>query len=166
MLVFLMKFEYVFFSSMFSCGVAVIQTVNVLEYFFFNRSLTLACCRWFNFYGFDEGEIPNFAEVIAQSGKLVPCTYMGRLLLSARAERLDKNAELLAAHSVAAAPYEDPRVIPLLLFADVYEVKQTPPPGLLKSLQRYSQRKGDLHSRTLAGVMLLRYKGLPVIRFL
>ena len=79
--------------------------------------------RWFNFYGFDVGEIPNFSEVIAQSGKLTPCTYMCRLLLSARAERLDKDAELLAAHSVAAAPYEDPRVIPILLFSDVYEVR-------------------------------------------
>ncbi|CDI81794.1 C2 domain-containing protein, putative [Eimeria acervulina] len=82
--------------------------------------------RWFNFYGFDVGEIPNFSEVIAQSGKLTPCTYMGRLLLSARAERLDKDAELLAAHSVAAAPYEDPRVIPILLFSDVYEVQGAP----------------------------------------
>ncbi|KAL8432549.1 hypothetical protein ACSSS7_004546 [Eimeria intestinalis] len=82
--------------------------------------------RWFNFYGFGEDEIPNFAEVFAQSGKLVPCTYMGRMLLSARAERLDKDAELLAAHSVASAPYEDPRVIPILLFADVYEVQGAP----------------------------------------
>lgn len=91
---------------------------------------------------------------------------MGRLLLSARAERLDKNAELLAAHSVAAAPYEDPRVIPLLLFADVYEVKQKPPPGLLSGLQRYLQRGDDRHSRTLPGVMLFRYKGLLVKKFM
>ncbi|CDJ42504.1 C2 domain-containing protein, putative [Eimeria tenella] len=82
--------------------------------------------RWFNFYGFDVGEIPNFSEVIAQSGKLIPCTYMGRLLLSARAERLNKDAELLAAHSVAAAPYEDPRLIPILIFSDVYEVQGAP----------------------------------------
>ena len=95
--------------------------------------------RWFNFYGFDEGEIPNFAEVIAESGKLVPCTYMGRLLLSARAERLDKDAELLAAHSVAAAPYEDPRVIPILLFADVYEVRYTTVPRSLAGWQGIMQ---------------------------
>lgn len=88
-----------------------------------SQRLCTAGCRWFNFYGFDVGEIPNFSEVIAQSGKLIPCTYMGRLLLSARAERLNKDAELLAAHSVAAAPYEDPRLIPILIFSDVYEVR-------------------------------------------
>lgn len=62
------------------------------------------------------------SEIAAESGKIVPCTYMGRLLLSARTERLPKDSELLAAHSVAAAPYEEPRIIPILLFADVYEV--------------------------------------------
>ncbi|OEH76777.1 c2 domain-containing protein [Cyclospora cayetanensis] len=82
--------------------------------------------RWFNFYGFDVGEIPNFSEIIAESGKITPCTYMGRLLLSARAERLSKDAELLAAHSIAAAPFEEPRVTPILLFADVYEVQGAP----------------------------------------
>lgn len=88
-------------------------------------SVVSAPIRWFNFYGFDEAEITNFTEVVAQSGKLVPCTYMGRMLLSARAERLNKDAELMAAHSVAAAPYEDPRVIPILVFADVYEVSDS-----------------------------------------
>ncbi|PFH33328.1 putative heat shock protein DNAJ pfj4 [Besnoitia besnoiti] len=82
--------------------------------------------RWFNLYGFDEGEVAQATQVAGQGGRLVANCYLGRLLLSARAERLSKEDDLMPAHTVAARPYETPPVIPLAILADVYEVQGAP----------------------------------------
>lgn len=80
------------------------------------------CCRWFNFYGFDDAEVSQATKVAGQGGRLVANAYLGRILLSARAERLTKEEDLMPGHTVAARPEESPPVLPIALLADVYEV--------------------------------------------
>nr|CEL66850.1 TPA: heat shock protein DNAJ pfj4, putative [Neospora caninum Liverpool] len=82
--------------------------------------------RWFNLYGFDDKEVAQATKVAGQGGRLVANCYLGRILLSARAERLTKEDDLMPAHTVAARPYETPPVIPLALLADIYEVQGAP----------------------------------------
>lgn len=54
--------------------------------------------RWFNFYGFDKTEIPSLSVFKHDAEEVPPANfYMGRMQISARAERLPSLDKLMPA---------------------------------------------------------------------
>lgn len=54
--------------------------------------------KWFNFYGFDKRVIPSLSAFKHDADEVPPANfYMGRVQISARAERLDKPESLMPA---------------------------------------------------------------------
>lgn len=54
--------------------------------------------KWYNFYGFDKTEIPSLSVFKHDAEEAPPANfYMGRMLISARAERVDKVENLMTA---------------------------------------------------------------------
>lgn len=83
--------------------------------------------RWFNFYGFIKHEVPNVEALAISEATLPPPNfYMGRLQLSARAERLDRVENLMPAQVVAADPVEESQTYPITILPDIYEATGVP----------------------------------------
>mmetsp|Transcript_45036 Transcript_45036/g.102042 ORF Transcript_45036/g.102042 Transcript_45036/m.102042 type:complete len:1451 (+) Transcript_45036:77-4429(+) len=78
--------------------------------------------RWFNFYGWDKNEITDIASISATGEIVEPNFYLGRLLLSARIERLGDDDELQNAHVEVAKGLDEPAQDQLVLFSDIYQV--------------------------------------------
>ncbi|CEM22521.1 unnamed protein product [Vitrella brassicaformis CCMP3155] len=77
--------------------------------------------RWYNFYGFLPGEspalMPDGGEMASEGN-----VYLGRILLSARLERLESIAKMQSLGILVARPVEEPQRRPCQVLADVYEV--------------------------------------------
>eukprot|EP00382_Lankesteria_abbotti_P000584 CAMPEP_0113854392 /NCGR_PEP_ID=MMETSP0372-20130328/7288_1 /TAXON_ID=340204 /ORGANISM="Lankesteria abbotti" /LENGTH=1178 /DNA_ID=CAMNT_0000827543 /DNA_START=553 /DNA_END=4087 /DNA_ORIENTATION=- /assembly_acc=CAM_ASM_000359 len=79
--------------------------------------------RWYLFYGYDKREVTDIAALQAQGDHLLePNYYMGRMMISARAERLDRHENLMPATVVPGRPHDEPPLISVVVVADVYEV--------------------------------------------
>ncbi|KAF8822684.1 putative heat shock protein DnaJ pfj4 [Cardiosporidium cionae] len=79
--------------------------------------------RWYNLYGFTKQEHGKI-ESIQSDNTLEKNYYIGRLLLSARTEKLSKIGSLMPACSIPTLTYDEPEAKTTLLLADIYEVLQ------------------------------------------
>ncbi|CAD7935782.1 unnamed protein product [Amoebophrya sp. A25] len=80
--------------------------------------------RWFNFYGYNPDEIQDAdVKAIAEQGEEVEANwYKGKLLISARVEKLDSLEELQSACVTMAKGFEEPATTSICLLADIYMV--------------------------------------------
>ncbi|XP_053992011.1 uncharacterized protein LOC128883542 isoform X2 [Hylaeus volcanicus] len=79
--------------------------------------------RWFNFYAF-VGNDPSKTNTFDPDNSLLglPNSYMGRLQLSARVERLDRVENLMPAQLISATSSENLATLSIALLPDVYEI--------------------------------------------
>eukprot|EP00397_Hematodinium_sp_SG-2012_P002251 GEMP01002257.1.p1 GENE.GEMP01002257.1~~GEMP01002257.1.p1 ORF type:complete len:1429 (+),score=308.39 GEMP01002257.1:138-4424(+) len=78
--------------------------------------------QWFNFYGWDPGEIIDVSEITKTGEKLEPNFYRGKLLVSARVDRLDSSDKMEDAGKCVARTSEEPPQEQIVLLCDVYTV--------------------------------------------
>ncbi|CAD7964088.1 unnamed protein product [Amoebophrya sp. A120] len=86
-----------------------------------NRSLLP---RWFNFYGYNPDEIlDSDVKEIAEQGEEVEANwYKGKLLVSARVEKLTSLEDLQSAGVSMAKGFEEPATTSICILADIYMV--------------------------------------------
>lgn len=80
--------------------------------------------RWFNLYGWNPDEVPDIEAIWRTGERILPNCFKGRLLVSARVEALDSDADLKEARvsPLFAGTFREPQRIQKTLLADVYEV--------------------------------------------
>jgi len=78
--------------------------------------------QWFNFYGWNPEEIKDVSSITSTGETLEPNFYRGKLLVSARVDRLDNIEDLQDAGKFCARASEEPPQVQLILLCDVYTV--------------------------------------------
>ena len=78
--------------------------------------------RWFNFYGWNTEEVGSIDTITATGENIEPNFYTGRLLISARVDRLANPEEMQSGGIVNCRVAEEPVQVVCVLVADVYQV--------------------------------------------
>jgi len=82
--------------------------------------------KWFNFYGFSSDEVPDIASISASGERPEPNTYQGRILVSARAQKVMKEGDLYKPAAIKGLVQEEPASVPQTILCDIFEVSGCP----------------------------------------
>merc|ERR1719440_2350124 len=82
--------------------------------------------KWFNFYGFNSEEVPDISAITSSGERPEPNTYQGRILVSARAQKVLKEGDLFKPGTVKGMVQDEPPSMSQTLLCDIFEVSGCP----------------------------------------
>jgi len=82
--------------------------------------------KWFNFYGFKSEEVPDISSIMGSGERPEPNAYQGRILVSARAQKVMKETDLFKPATIKGMVQDEPASLAQTILCDIFEVSGCP----------------------------------------